>query len=96
MGITVPSGAVIGGLMVGGGLIAARLDQWFSGFNDYIVVIGAIGLIATAIFNPEGIVLANAQIYRALRRKLRRRPSRPALPLSETSSSPAAITTAGR
>ena len=87
-GITVPSGAVVGGLLVGGGLIAARLDQWFSGINEYIVIIGAIGLIATAIFNPEGIVLANALLYRTLKQKIRR--ATEPVPVTETSSSPTA------
>jgi len=92
-GITVPSGAVVGGLMVGGGLIAARLDQWFSGVNEYIVLVGAIGLIVTAIFNPEGIVLANARAYHGLRQKLRR-PPRP-VAVNETTVHPTAVPTGG-
>ena len=72
-GITVASGAAVGGFLVGGGLMAAFLSDHFHGVEVYIVAVGAIGLIVTAIFNPEGIVLANVELGRMIGHKFRKK-----------------------
>ncbi len=66
-GITSVYGAVIGGLLVSGGLIAHTIDTHADGgFEQYVPIVGAIGLIVTAIVHPEGIALANAQMGKKL------------------------------
>lgn len=73
-GITVASGAVVGGFLVGGGIFATFLADKFHGVEVYIVAVGAIGLILTAIFNPEGIVMANTEIGKMISHKFGRKP----------------------
>ena len=68
------SGAAVGGFLVGGGLFASFLADHFHGVEVYIVAVGAIGLIVTAIFNPEGIVLANVELGRMIGHKFRKKP----------------------
>ena len=65
-GITSVWGAIIGGLIVGGGLVSQTIGH-FSGddFNAYLAIIGAIGLILTAILNPEGIATGTALTVKA-------------------------------
>jgi branched-chain amino acid transport system permease protein len=66
-GITAVWGAVIGGLLVSGGLVSQILSD-ISGadFQSYMALIGAIGLIVTAILNPEGIATGNALLFKQL------------------------------
>jgi branched-chain amino acid transport system permease protein len=72
-GITSLYGAVVGGLLVGGGLVAQIINEHASGgFEQYVPVVGAVGLILTAILNPEGIAPANAAIGKGLWNRLRR------------------------
>ena len=71
-GITSVYGAVIGGLLVSGGLIAHTIDTHADGgFEQYVPIVGAIGLIVTAIVHPEGIALANAQMGKRLWNRVR-------------------------
>jgi branched-chain amino acid transport system permease protein len=71
-GITSLYGSVVGGLLVAGGLVAQFIDERSDGgFEQYVPMIGAIGLILTAILNPEGIALANAELGKGLWRKIR-------------------------
>ena len=53
-GITSVSGAVIGGMLTGGGLVFYALDQWI-GFGRYETLVAGLGLVVTAVLNPEGI-----------------------------------------
>jgi branched-chain amino acid transport system permease protein len=54
-GVASVTGAVLGGFFVTGGVMAIALQKWFGVPNDYILLIGGLGLIVTAIFNPEGV-----------------------------------------
>ena len=67
-------------------LIASFLADHFHGVEVYIVAVGAIGLIVTAIFNPEGIVLANVELGRMIGNKFRKKapPGRAPAPPSPT------------
>jgi branched-chain amino acid transport system permease protein len=56
------SGAVIGGTFGAGSFTFYALAQWWSGFNNYGLVIGGAALIVTAVRNPEGI--AGAHVLR--------------------------------
>ena len=53
-GITSVSGAVVGGLFVANGLAFTALHHFF-GLDGLTNLIGGLGLIATAILNPEGV-----------------------------------------
>jgi branched-subunit amino acid ABC-type transport system permease component len=53
-GISSVSGAFLAGLLGSGGLIFVSLDNWFS-LGKYQTLIGGLGLIITAITNPEGM-----------------------------------------
>ena len=63
---------MVGGLLVGGGLVAQFINERAEGgFEQYVPMIGAIGLILTAILNPEGIAPANAELGKGLWRQIR-------------------------
>ena len=53
-GIATVSGAVVGGLLTANGLLFYFLDQEFE-FGKYVLLISGLGLILTAVLNPEGI-----------------------------------------
>ena len=48
-------GTLFAGALATTGLISVALDDLFPGLNEYIVLIGAIGVIVTAIANPDGV-----------------------------------------
>ena len=70
-GITSVNGAVVGGLLVAGGLLAAVTSNYFcaSTIESYLGIIGGLGMILTAIIHPEGIA-PFLQEEPALRRQL--------------------------
>jgi ABC-type branched-subunit amino acid transport system permease subunit len=69
-GISSVSGALLAGLLTSGGLIFVALDDAIS-LGQYQTLIGGLGLIITAILNPEGMAGAframGAQIARRIR-----------------------------
>ena len=78
-GITSVWGAVVGGPLVAGGLVSQFLSEVAgSDFRSYMSVIAAIGLILTAILNPEGIATGNALMVKHLWAKRRGREGRSA------------------
>jgi branched-chain amino acid transport system permease protein len=94
-GITSVWGAVIGGLMVGGGLVSQTIGNFADAdFNAYLSIIGAIGLILTAILNPEGIATGTSLTVKHLWAKARGRAAAPAPPSPAPTSgtSPAPVT----
>lgn len=66
-GISSVSGAVIGGLLVAGGVGFTALDQWFGVGSEYTLLIAGVGLVGTAVLNPEGL----AGVFGRSRRRLR-------------------------
>ena len=54
-GISSVSGAVLGGMLITGGLLTQGLDSWMHLGGQYSLLIGGVGLILTAVFNPEGM-----------------------------------------
>ena len=55
-GITSINGAVVGGLLVAGGLAAVTSNYFYaSTIESYLGIIGGLGMILTAIIHPEGI-----------------------------------------
>ena len=68
-------------MMIGGGLVSQTIGN-FSGddFNAYLSIIGAIGLILTAILNPEGIATGTSLTVKHLWAKARGSAAAPAPP----------------
>jgi branched-chain amino acid transport system permease protein len=66
-GITSLWGAVIGGLLVPQGVIALVLSSWLGISQEYTALIGAVGLVVTAIRSPSGIDGAIAAASNRLR-----------------------------
>jgi ABC-type branched-subunit amino acid transport system ATPase component/branched-subunit amino acid ABC-type transport system permease component len=55
-GISRISGAVVGGLLIApGGVGALAMDRWL-GLTGYEAVIGGVGLIIVALYQPDGLV----------------------------------------
>ncbi len=54
-GITSVNGAIVGGMIAASGLVAYFGKFHFPNLDQYIVAIGGLGMIVTAIVNPEGI-----------------------------------------
>jgi branched-chain amino acid transport system permease protein len=54
-GITTIGGAVAGGMLVAGGVAFTAADEWFGIGADYTLLVAGVGLILTAVCNPEGI-----------------------------------------
>jgi branched-chain amino acid transport system permease protein len=71
-GITSVTGAVIAGFLVTDGLVATALSDWFRVPSNYMILIGGLGLIVTAVLNPEGIAGGVGQTWRSVRRRLGR------------------------
>jgi branched-chain amino acid transport system permease protein len=55
-GITSVTGAVLGGIIVSGGIYFTALERWLSISPNYTLLVGGLGLILTAVLNPEGMV----------------------------------------
>lgn len=53
-GITSVAGAVIGGVIGAGGLVAVMGNYHNPGFTPYVALLGGVGMILTAIIHPEG------------------------------------------
>ncbi len=75
-GLTSVTGAVLGGCLVAGGISFTALDQWFAVPDDYTLLLGGLGLLVTAVLNPEGI--AGAVRVSVGRLRMARRPVRTA------------------
>jgi branched-chain amino acid transport system permease protein len=65
-GITSVNGAFVGGLLISGGLFATVLTDSLS-LGDYYVLLSGLGVVITAVLNPEGITPAVASGLRRLR-----------------------------
>jgi len=91
-GITSVWGAIIGGLLVGGGLVSQTIGNFADAdFNAYLSIIGAIGLILTAILNPEGIATGTAMTVKHLWAKARGSSAPVPAPPSPAPSEPATV-----
>jgi branched-chain amino acid transport system permease protein len=72
-GISSVSGAVLGGFIVAGGITFTAFQHWFHIDPKYTLLLGGLGLIITAILNPQGIAGALRETGLVLRRLARRR-----------------------
>jgi branched-chain amino acid transport system permease protein len=76
-GISSVTGAVLGGCIVSGGILFTALRNWFHLDPKYTLLLGGIGLIVTAIRNPEGIAGALSTAGQQLARVVDKRRHRP-------------------
>jgi branched-chain amino acid transport system permease protein len=91
-GISSVTGAVIGGCLVAGGIGFTTLDQWFGVGPEYTLLLGGLGLVITAVLNPEGIAGALGQVGHRITRRL---PSRRAAETPAPAPGAAPAATAG-
>ncbi len=66
-GISSVSGAVVGGLIVSGGISSIVLTSWLHVSDQYTLLLAGIGLITMAIFNPQGVAGAFRTAYESFR-----------------------------
>ncbi len=66
-GISTVSGAVLGGLLVANGVAFTALDEWFGVGPEYTLLLGGLGLVVTAVLNPDGLAGALTRARRRLR-----------------------------
>ncbi len=69
-GIASVTGAVIAGTLVAGGVGFTFLDKFLGVGDEYTFLLGGLGLILTAVLNPEGIVGAFRATGELIRHKL--------------------------
>jgi ABC-type branched-subunit amino acid transport system permease subunit len=74
-GISTVSGAIFAGVLATGGL-AFRLLERVAHLGQYELLIGGLGLILTAVLNPEGIAGAMRQTARSVSDRIRRHSGR--------------------
>ncbi|MEN3272398.1 MAG: hypothetical protein V7636_1159 [Actinomycetota bacterium] len=65
-GITSVNGAFVGGLLIGGGLFATVLSDTLD-IGQYYALLSGLGVVITAVLNPEGITPAASAALRRLR-----------------------------
>jgi branched-chain amino acid transport system permease protein len=78
-GITSVSGALVGGTIAAGGVMSTIMDDAF-GFGRYVPIVAGIGLILTAVLNPDGISGGLAITRDQLRTRLARQKQTAAAP----------------
>ncbi len=68
-GISSVSGAMVGGLIVAGGITTTIMTNWLHISDQYTLLLAGIGLIFMAIQNPKGVAGAVRDGVHALRRR---------------------------
>ena len=74
-GISTISGAMVGGILAAGGIGFTISSEWLGVSLSYSSLVGGIGLVITAILNPEGIAGANRLMYEHVKSVYRERSS---------------------
>jgi branched-chain amino acid transport system permease protein len=69
-GVASVSGAIVGGTLVASGLVFTFLDTTLHVSPDFTLMLGGIGLIISAILNPEGIAGGIRELWLKLARRL--------------------------
>ncbi len=90
-GISSVSGALVGSLLVAGGMIDAITGLHLDSLGpEYFTLIGGIGLVLTAILNPEGIASGNRELWSNVIKPRLRGAAGLAPPTDQTGPQPAA------
>ncbi|MCU1475359.1 MAG: livH3 [Subtercola sp.] len=75
-GITSLYGALVGALMVPGGVTYVLISGWFQDPGSWYLLFSGVALILTAVLNPEGIAGATSKLVSGLQlRRSRRHPA---------------------
>ena len=86
-GISSVSGAVVGGMLVAGGISTMILTSWLHVSDQYTLLIAGTGLILMAIFNPQGVAGGIRELSHSLQaRRHAKRGEQPEVELQEVSS----------
>jgi branched-chain amino acid transport system permease protein len=86
-GISSVSGAVVGGMLVAGGISTMILTSWLHVSDQYTLLIAGTGLILMAIFNPQGVAGGIRELSHSLQaRRHAKRGEQPQVELQEVSS----------
>ncbi len=88
-GIACISGAITAGLLVPGGVVFYLLQTDFHVSPDFTLILGSLGVIATAVLNPEGIA---GGVVASLRDRARRRAATAPNPPGNAAAAAAATT----
>jgi branched-chain amino acid transport system permease protein len=72
-GISTISGAMVGGLLAAGGIGFTISSEWLGVPLLYSTLVGGVGLVITAMLNPEGVAGANLQMYHSVKAMYHRR-----------------------
>ena len=78
-GITTVSGALVGGMLVTGGLVIHAVNDWFGISTDFQLLVAGVALILTIMFNPVGIAGALTPAVTRFWTTIRRRGPLPAI-----------------
>jgi len=68
-GISSVSGAVVGGVIVSGGVLTLVMTNWLHISAQYTLLLAGIGLISMAIFNPKGVAGAFRDSWHLIQRR---------------------------
>ena len=71
-GISSVSGAVVGGVLVSGGILTTFMSHELGIPETYTLFLAGLGLITMAIFNPKGVAGASRDAVHALKQKIGR------------------------
>jgi branched-chain amino acid transport system permease protein len=63
-------GALVGGMFFTGGLFSQMTEEWFHVSNQYLGVLGGIGLVLTVVLNPDGVAGKVTEDFNHVRAKL--------------------------
>ncbi len=87
-GIATVAGAIVGGLLTSSGLVFYFLNQTIH-FNKFVLLVSGLGLILTAVLNPEGIAGGFRLTLLGIQEKInaRRSPTPPAPAIAKEGSS---------
>jgi branched-chain amino acid transport system permease protein len=73
-GIASVAGAIVGGMLTSSGLVFYFLNDKIE-FNKYVLLVSGLGLVLTAVLNPEGIAGRFRLTLLQLQEKFLRRPN---------------------
>lgn len=68
-GISSVSGAVVGGIIVSGGVLTTIMSHWLHISDTYTLFLAGLGLITMAIFNPKGVAGALRDAYHSIAKR---------------------------
>jgi sulfate-transporting ATPase len=71
-GVGYVTGPLVGSLLPAGSIASQAVEDLFPGHGTWVVLFGGILLLATVVMHPDGLVSANVDAAKALRRRVGR------------------------